>query len=160
MIDSAATIEAEHEVTVTRVFDAPRDRVFKAWTDPQHVTAWWGPRGYTSYDCKIDLRPGGFFTLEMKAPDGTIYPCKGAFREVVAPERIVLTGAEAPQACGAGLPPGATVTVTFVEHKGKTTLTIHTRLRSAADLVAAVQAGYTAGWEATLGRLSEFLETP
>jgi uncharacterized protein YndB with AHSA1/START domain len=153
------TIATDREITITRVFDAPRALVFAAWTDPKHVIQWWGPQGYTNSDCAIDLRPGGTFRLQMRAPDGTVYPCRGVIREVVEPERLVYTGPqEDGHACGAGLPPYSVVTVTFEEHHGKTTLTIHTLLRSSADREAAAAVGYVPGWGQTLDRLRDVLE--
>ena len=122
------------EIVITRVLNAPRQLVFKAWTDPKQVEKWWGPKGFKSTDCEADLRVGGLFRLQMRGPDGAIYPCRGIIREIVEPERIVYLGvADEGRACGAGLPPNATVTITFVEHGGRTTLTIHTRLSSAAQ---------------------------
>ena len=156
MTEMASNID--QEITITRVFDAPRELVFAAWTDPRHVERWWGPQGYVSSACEIDLKPGGVFGLLMRGPDGVVYPCKGFFREIVEPERIVYTsGSGDGHPCGAGLPPRAVVTVTFAERDGKTTLTIHTRLQSAADHDAAVNAGYVSGWDSTLERLAEFL---
>jgi uncharacterized protein YndB with AHSA1/START domain len=156
--ENAVTSPIDREILITRVFDAPRELVFAAWTDPQRVELWWGPRGYSSFDCEIDLRVGGVFSLKMRGPDGNVYPCTGIFREVVKPERIVYTGpSEKNHPCGAGLPPNAIVTVDFVEHDRKTTLTIHTRLESVVDLDAAVDAGFVPGWDSSLERLTELL---
>ena len=155
---NAVTSSGDREIVITRVFDAPRELVFAAWTDPDHVVQWWGPVGYSSFDCKIDLRVGGVFSLKMQGPDSTVYPCTGVFREVVKPERIVYTGpSETNHPCGAGLPPNSIVTVSFVEHDRKTTLTIHTRLASAADRDATVDAGFVPVWASTLDRLAELL---
>jgi uncharacterized protein YndB with AHSA1/START domain len=155
---NAVTSPIDREILITRVFDAPRELVFAAWTDPERVVQWWGPGGYSSFDCEIDLRVGGVFNLKMRGPDGTVYPCTGVFREVVKPERIVYTGPpETNHPCGAGLPPNAIVTVSFVEHDRKTTLTIHARLASAADRDAAVAAGFVPGWDSALERLAELL---
>jgi len=157
---NAVTSPIDREILITRVFDAPRELVFAAWTDPQRVAQWWGPKGYSSFACEIDLRVGGVFSLRMQGPDGVVYPCTGVFREVVKPERIVYTGpSEKNHPCGAGLPPNAIVTVNFVEHDRKTTLTIHARLESAADRDAAVDAGFVPGWDSTLERLAELLST-
>jgi uncharacterized protein YndB with AHSA1/START domain len=158
---SAVASPIDREILITRVFDAPRELVFAAWTDPERVVRWWGPKGYSSFACKIDLRIGGGFSLKMRGPDGAVYPCTGVFREVVRPERIVYTGpSEKNHPCGAGLPPNAIVTVTFAEYDGKTTLSIHTRLESASDHDAAVGAGFVPGWASTLDRLAELLATP
>jgi uncharacterized protein YndB with AHSA1/START domain len=154
----AAITPSDREITITRVFDAPRELVFAAWTDPRHVERWWGPKGYTSFACEIDLRVGGAFGLQMRGPDGAVYPCRGVFRDVVEPEKIVYAAVlEEGHPCGAGLPPRAIVTITFAEHDRKTTLTIHTRLESAADHDAAVNAGFVPGWESSLQRLAEVL---
>lgn len=152
-------LPSDREIVMTREFDAPRTLVFRAWTDPVHLARWWGPQGMAGEACRVDLRVGGEFRVELRAPDGAIYPCIGTFREIVEPERIVFTGApDGAEGCGAGLPPNATVTVTFVEREGRTTLTIHTRLSSAADCQKAVDCGFNGGWATCLERLAEFLE--
>ncbi len=74
---------------ITRIFDAPRELVWKAWTNPEYVKQWWGPQGFTSPACKIDLRVGGEYLCCMKAPDGSEYWTGGEYVEIVAPERIV-----------------------------------------------------------------------
>jgi uncharacterized protein YndB with AHSA1/START domain len=154
-----STTVAEREILITRVFEAPRKLVFSAWTDPKHVERWWGPKGYKCCGCEIDLREGGGFRLVMRGPDGSVYPCKGVFREGVEPERIVYAGPSAEtHPCGAGLPPRAIVTVTFAEHDGKTTLMIHTRWESPADHDAAANAGFIEGWNSCLEHLAELLE--
>lgn len=77
------------ELVISRVFDAPRTLVWKAWTDPKHVMQWWGPKGFNNSSCESDLRVGGTFHLNMSAPDGNTYPCKGIYREIKEPEHIV-----------------------------------------------------------------------
>ena len=81
----------DNEIVITRVFDAPRSDVFKAWTDPERMEQWWGPNGFTMPYCKIDLRPGGIMHFCMRAPDGQDIWCRGVYREVAEPERIVST---------------------------------------------------------------------
>jgi uncharacterized protein YndB with AHSA1/START domain len=76
-------------LVIARTFDAPRELVFKMFTDPEHLTRFWGPTGFTSNVREMDPRPGGAFCIDMRGPDGGIYPCKGVYREVVEPERIV-----------------------------------------------------------------------
>jgi uncharacterized protein YndB with AHSA1/START domain len=85
------TNEAQ-ELVLTRVFDAPRELVFKAWTDPQRVAQWWGPRCFTNPVCELDVRPAGAIRIHMRGPDGTVYPMTGVY-QVVEPERIVFTSA-------------------------------------------------------------------
>src|ERR1700680_2582384 len=114
---------AEREVTITRVVNAPRALVFKAWTDATHLAQWWGPKGFTNPVCEIDARVGGALRIHMRAPDGSIYPMKGEIRELVVPERLVFTNI-AVDADGRHIIEGLT-TVTFAEAGGKTTMTLH-----------------------------------
>ena len=145
-------------IVISRVLDAPRDLVFKAFTDPRHLSQFWGPKGTTCPVCEVDLRVGGQFRVQMRGPDGAIYPCSGVYREIVPPERIVYAGtADDDNPCGGGLPPRALVTMTFAAVDGKTKLTIHTRLQSAADRDAAIKGGFNSGWADSLDRLQELL---
>lgn len=147
------------EIVLSRTFNAPRELVWKAWTDPKHIMQWWGPKGFKNSSCASDLRVGGTFHLDMRGPDGNTYPCKGVFREVTAPERIIYDSeADEGHPCGAGLPPRSLVTVTFTEQDNKTTLTLHTRFESAARKEAANLAGYSISWGEALERLAEALE--
>ena len=147
-----------NELVITRTFDAPRSLVWQAWTDPQHIMQWWGPKGFNNETCASDLRVGGRFVLEMRAPDGNVYPCIGTFREIVEPERIVYDGEAAEgHPCGAGIPPRAVVTISFAEQRGKTHLTLHTRFASAERKAAAASARFVISWEEALGRLAGHL---
>jgi len=146
-------------VIITRIFDAPRELVFKVFTDPKHLARFWGPTGFTSTVREMDPRPGGAFRLEMRGPDGATYPCEGLYREVIAPERIVYSGGpDCGRPCGGGLPPRALVTIPFAGHDGKTTLTINTRFASAADRDAAVTMGFKTGWASSLDRLADLFD--
>ena len=80
---------ADREIVITRVFDAPRELIWNAWTDPKHLAQWWGPRGFTTTIHEMDVRPGGVWKHTMHGPDGTDYPSQSVFIEVVKPERIV-----------------------------------------------------------------------
>jgi len=86
---SAAAKAAEREIVMTRVFDAPRELVFQAWTDPMHVAQWWGPEGFSTTIHEMDVRPGGVWRLTMHGPDGRDYKNKMVFLEVARPERLV-----------------------------------------------------------------------
>src|SRR5580700_2538193 len=88
---TAPASELEREVTITRLFDAPRELVFQAWTDPQHLAQWWGPKGFSNPICEADARPGGAWRIVMRGPDGAKYPCGGVYREIVESERLVFT---------------------------------------------------------------------
>ena len=87
----ARAIPSDRELILSRLFDAPRERVFAAWT--QQLPQWWGPHGMTTPVCEMDLRPGGVFRTVMRAQDGTEYSTRGIFLEVVPPERIAFTDA-------------------------------------------------------------------
>jgi len=113
----------ERELVITRVFDAPRPLVFKAWIEPERIKEWWGPRGFTTLSCEMDLRPGGAWRTRSRSPEGTEHAEHGVFREIVEPERLVFTQA---WEHADGTPKHETlVTVTFVEQRGKTLLTFH-----------------------------------
>ena len=83
------TVNEKERMVVTRVFDAPRALVWKAWTDPQYVMQWWGPKGFTAPFCKIDFRVGGKFLCCMKSPDGQEGWNGGEYHEIVLHEKIV-----------------------------------------------------------------------
>jgi uncharacterized protein YndB with AHSA1/START domain len=153
----------EQELVITRVFDAPRDLVFKAWTDPQQLMRWWGPNGFTTPSVTVDLRVGGVFHYCMRAPDGQDVWGIGVYREVVPPERIVFADAFA-DADGNQVPPShygmsashpaeTVVTVTFAEHGGKTTLTLTQSVPESVE----EREGMLQGWTQMLERLADDL---
>ena len=86
---SPAETSAPNEIVISRVFAAPRELVWTAWTDPKQVAQWWGPRGFSTTIRKMDVRPGGVWEQTLHGPDGASYPNKSVFKEVVRPERIV-----------------------------------------------------------------------
>src|SRR5260370_16948722 len=135
----------EQELVLTRVFDAPRELVFKVWTDPKHLALWWGPHGFTNPVCDLDLRPGGAIRIHMRGPDGTVYPTTGIYQEIVESERIVFTNA----ALDANGDPMFEVltTVTFAEEGGKTKQILRPRVINktphAAHHLAAIELAST-----------------
>ena len=151
----AATGEfADRELVFTRVFDAPRELVFDAWTNPKHLPHWWGPNGFTTTIHEMDVRPGGVWRLVMHGPDGVDYKNKIVFLEIVKPERLVYKhepekGTE---------PVSFETTVTFVAQGGKTEVTMRMLFPSAAtrDLVVNTY-GAVEGANQTLDRLAEQL---
>jgi len=145
----------EGEVTITRVFDAPREMLFAMWTEPKHLAQWFGPLGFTNPVCEIDARPGGALKIVMQAPNGDRHPMKGIFREVVKPERLVFTNIPV-DAEGHDLMDGLT-TVTFEDVGGKTRLTMHTRARALAPIANRMLEGMTMGWTMTIDRLEAFV---
>ncbi len=150
-----ATEPAQQELVMTRILDAPREVVFKAWTDPERVKRWWGPKGFTNPVCELDPRPGGAIRIHMRAPDGVVYPMTGVFNEIVEPERLVFTSG-ALDAKGNPLFEILT-TVTFAEHGGKTKLTMHAKVMMATAAAAPHLAGMEMGWSQTLDRLAEYV---
>ncbi len=151
---SAATNAGPQELVITRVLDAPRALVFKAWTDPKHMAQWWGPHGFTNPVCELDVRPGGAIRIDMRGPDGVVYPMGGVFHEIVEPERLVILFVLK----GAGAQLEVLNTVTFAEHNGKTKLTLHTVVvKSAGPEVAGALAGMEEGWRQSLDKLAKYL---
>jgi uncharacterized protein YndB with AHSA1/START domain len=144
------------EFIITREFAAPRDLVFKAWTDASHIAQWWGPRGFTNPVCDWEARPGKAIHVIMRAPNGVDYPMGGEFREIVAPERLVFTS-------GALDEKGKMLfeflhTATFAEREAKTILTLRSRvLKTTADAnkyIGGFEAGMTQSLERLAGHLS------
>jgi uncharacterized protein YndB with AHSA1/START domain len=153
----------ERELVITRVFDAPRELVWKAWTDPEHLMRWWGPKYFTSPSCKIDLRVGGKYLFCMRSPEGKDFWSTGVYREIVELERIVWTDSFADEkgnpvpASHYGMPGDwpeeLLVTVTLEERQGKTKMT----LRHAGFPVEMGEMA-EAGWNGSLDKLAESLE--
>ena len=81
MTDASTTLPMTREVTLTRLIDAPRALVWAAWTEPEHMAQWWGPHHFTNPRCEFDARPGGAIHIDMRGPDGTVYPMKGEVPE-------------------------------------------------------------------------------
>jgi uncharacterized protein YndB with AHSA1/START domain len=141
------------ELVITRVFDAPSELVFKAWTQPERLKRWWGPNGFTNAVCEIDPRPGGTVRIHMRAPDGTVYPNQGVVQEIVPPERLVLAMGVA-DSQGNIILEGVS-TVTLSEQGGKTTLTLRARITKSITEVAAMHiAGMEQGWSQSLDHLA------
>jgi len=115
---------ADREFSNSRVFNVPRDLVFEAWTDPEHLSQWWGPRGFTNTFQEFDIRPGGHWRFVMHGPDGVDYKNHSVFVDVVHPERIVFDHISGPR---------FQVTATFTEQAGKTTLTFRMLFETAAE---------------------------
>jgi len=145
----------ERELTITRVFDAPRARVFAAWTDAAQLAQWWGPKGFTNPICEFEARIGGRINIHMRAPDGTVYPMEGEIRELAPPERLAFANIAVDEA-GRHLLEGFT-TVTFTEENGKTRMTLQTRARAVVADAAAHLQGMEVGWTMSIERLEALL---
>ena len=146
---------AECDVTVTRVFDAPRELVFRTWIEPEHLMRWWGPRGFTNPVCELDARVGGAIFVRMHGPDGRVILMTGTFREIVTPERLVLS-AVAADGDGHPLFEGL-VTATFEDQGGKTRLTVREQAVAIVPAAAAILAGMENSWTESLKRLASVM---
>jgi uncharacterized protein YndB with AHSA1/START domain len=152
----AASTEDARSIVTTRVFDAPRELVFAAWSDPEHLAQWWGPNGFTTTTHAFDMRPGGGWRFVMHGPDGRDYQNRITYEEIVKPERLVYShgGADDVE------PAQFRVTVTFEDLGGKTRLTMRAVFPSAAERDrVAKDYGAVEGAQQTLARLAEHLET-
>jgi uncharacterized protein YndB with AHSA1/START domain len=149
---------SDREFVMERIFDAPRELVWQAWTKPEHLVHWWGPKGWTLPVCKVDFRPGGVWHYCMRGPEGDESWGKAVYREIVEPERIVYVDTFVDEA---GNPvedaPEMLITITFEEQDGKTKFTSHTQFASAAELEAVLNMGMEEGFTQTLDRLEEHL---
>lgn len=146
---------AHRELTITRVIDAPRERVFRAWTEPRQMAQWWGPNGFTNPICEMDARPGGAIRIVMRAPDGVDYPMSGVFREIVEPARLVFAGAAED---GEGNPLLEWVsTVTCADHGGETRLTVQENAVALTDVGVRMLEGMEPGLLQTLDRLEAYV---
>ena len=146
----------KQEIIITREFDAPRDLVFKACTDPELVAQWWGPKYFTNPVCEMDARPGGDILIHMQGPNGAIYPMTGVFNEIVEPERLVFTSSALGGDQGEPMLEDIT-TVTFEEVNGKTRVTVHAVVTKATPEAEGALDGMEEGWNQSLDKLAEFL---
>ena len=149
--DTSTETSASREIVATRVFDAPRELVFEMWTDPKHVTQWWGPNGFTTTIYEMDVKPGGVWRFVMHGPDGVDYQNRVVYREIVKPERLVYAHVSGPQ---------FEMTVTFADDGGKTRLTARMLFESAAQRDQVVkERNAIEGLTQTLGRLAGYVTT-
>ena len=158
-----ATGSAEHTILITRVFNAPRELVWRAWTEPQHVEKWFGPKGFSTTVEKQELRVGGRSRFVMHGPDGKHYPCEGTYLEVALGERLVTTDEFAEDfenTAGGDLPQGIILTVLFEDvgdDGAKTRVTLRIQHPSAEEKKKHEDMGVVGGWNSTLDCLEELL---
>jgi uncharacterized protein YndB with AHSA1/START domain len=137
---------------LSRVFDAPRARVFRAFAEPEQLIRWWGPKGFTVPDCQMDVRPGGAWRTVMRSPEGKEHVVSGVYREIAPPERLVFTWAWETDG-----PRGheTVVTLAFEEHGTGTALRLTQELFESEN--SRDQHGQ--GWSGCFDCLAEFLAT-
>jgi len=159
------TNEPRKEFTITRIFDALRAIVWKAWTDPEMVKRWWGPRGVATPTCKVDARKGGKINIVMVAGKelgpaaGQEWPMTGTFEEVAPQGRLVYTASALQDRKGSQSLLETRTTVTFDDLHGKTKLTVHILLTRSSDSPEAKLAiqGMEGGWSQSFDKLEETL---
>lgn len=160
--NDSATVPVDRTLTTSRVFDAPRERVYKAWTDPKQFARWFPPDGFSAF-CELDVRPGGSLRVDMKGEDpalgpdfvGKVFPGQGVYREVVANERLAFTFEAAGEE---GAPPlTMLMTVIFEAQGGKTKLTIHQTADTVAVYEDLIKIGATEGLRQSLDKLTVLL---
>jgi uncharacterized protein YndB with AHSA1/START domain len=140
-----ATTASDRDLVITRVIDAPREKVFKAWTDPELLKQWFAPLPYTTPIAELDVRPGGANLIVMRDPQGNDLPNRGVYLEVVKNERLVFTNAYT-KAWEPSEKPFMTVVLTFENESGKTKYTALVRHWTVADRETHEKMGFYQGW--------------
>jgi uncharacterized protein YndB with AHSA1/START domain len=154
--DAAPT--SDRELVLTRLIDAPRDKLFKAWTDPALLKQWFAPKPYTTPVAETDVRPGGASFIVMRGPDGQDLPNRGVYLDVVANERLVFTDAYT-KAWEPSAKPFMTVILTFENEAGKTRYTARVRHWTVADREAHEKMGFHQGWGQCTDQLAALVAT-
>ena len=144
---------AERELNMRRTFNAPRELVFRAWTEPQLLAQWSCPRGFTCSENRGELRVGGAFFARMRSPAGSEHRLRGVYRELVPPERLVFTHCWIDEQGAPG--PETVVTVTLTERDGRTEMRFHQALFASVEACT----GHEQGWTSCFERLAELLIT-
>ena len=144
------------KVRLERRIAAPREQVFRAWTEAGELARWWGPRDFTNPVCEADSRPGGLLRIVMRAPDGTRHAMRGVFREVDAPVRLAFS-VLAEDGLGNPLLEGLT-RVGFLEEDDATRVTVRSTAAGLAPAAPAMLAGMETGWRQSLERLAALME--
>lgn len=146
------------EVTLSRAIAAPRGRVWRAWTEAEQLARWWGPNGFTTPVCAVDVRPGGALHIVMRSPDGAEYAMKGVYTDIVPLTRLVYDF-QAFDADGHVAIDGHTI-VTFSDDQGGTQLVIHSRATALVAHARRMLDGMEPGWMQTIDRLARFMTAP
>lgn len=151
----SATDIQSYTLSLTRDFNAPREKVFQAWTDPEILVKWFGPQGVTTESAQIDLTVGGKYQFTLRLPDGQIATHQGEYREIDPPNRLVFTGILDGQGCegSAGLYAETVITIEFQDMGSATRLILtHDFLPSEAS-----KESHSFGWNGSFDRLAEIL---
>ena len=147
---------SDRDLIFTRIINAPREKVYKAWTDPELLKRWFAPLPYTTPVAELDVRPGGANLIVMRGPDGKDMPNRGVYLEVVPNQRLVFTDAYV-KAWQPSDKPFMTVILTFEDEGGKTRYTARVRHWTAADREAHEKMGFYQGWGLCADQLTELV---
>ncbi|WP_043661264.1 SRPBCC family protein [Thermocrispum municipale] len=157
------TTPTDTQIVISRQFAAPRELVWDAFTKPEHVRNWWGPRKYENHITEIDLRPGGSYRFGQRGPDGMEVLFGGTYREIEPPRRAVYTERwlNMPAELGGGAEgsPEAVITATFDEYGGRTTVTLVCEYGSREVRDAVLASGMESGMQESYDRIDEILAT-
>ncbi len=140
-----AAFPSDRELVLTRLIDAPRQKLYRAWTDPELLVRWFAPKPWTTPRAELDVRPGGANLVVMADPEGNEFPYRGVYLEVVPNERLVVTDAYT-TAWEPSEKPFMTAILTFEEEGGKTRYTARARHWTQADREAHEKMGFHEGW--------------
>jgi len=159
------TPASDLELSITRLINAPCERLYAAWTRPELLRQWFVPRPWETARAELDVRPGGSNLVVMRSPEGQEFPHRGVYLEVVPNERLVITSvfkeawvpADPPAPGGCDLP--TVMTITFTEENGQTRYTARVRHWTAADREAHEKMGFHEGWGVCAGQLAALVET-
>jgi uncharacterized protein YndB with AHSA1/START domain len=156
MAQAKATSPENHELVLTRLIDAPREKLFRAWTEPELMKQWFVPHPWTLPHVETDVRTGGSSLVVMRSPEGQDFPNRGVYLEVVPNERIVFTDAYT-EAWQPSEKPFFTGIITFENEGGKTRYTARARHWTAADREKHEQMGFHEGWGKCADQLAELV---
>lgn len=143
-------------LTITYTFDTDKESLWKAWTEPEEFSKWWSPDMFTIPRCELDVRPGGKIVVDMKGPDGTVYPSLGEYRDVIVNEKLSFTNT--PLDSNGNKLFEVLQTIVFNQTDNKTTLTITAEVLNATPEAKPYLAGMKAGLEQALGKLAQFVK--
>ena len=149
---------SDRELVLTRLIDAPREKLYRAWTDAELLKQWFAPKPWTTPHAELDVRPGGASLVVMRSPDGNDMPCPGVYLEVVPNQRLVFTDAYT-SAWQPSQKPFMTVILTFEDEGGKTRYTARVRHWTVADREAHEKMGFHQGWGQCADQLAALAAT-
>jgi uncharacterized protein YndB with AHSA1/START domain len=156
-LNKTTTTTEGRNLILTRLIDAPREKVFKAWTDPELMKQWFAPRPWTTPVVETDVRTGGSSLVVLRGPEGQEFPCPGVYLEVVPNKRLVFTDAYTKN-WEPSDKPFMTVTVTFDDEGGRTRYTAVCKHWNDADREAHEKMGFHQGWATCAEQLAALVE--